>query len=121
MDGISPSLRRVLETLHSPDSDGASTDTEPTPEQVAARLQHEEQRRLRDAGLPMRFINATLHGQQPHPKTANALLSADGRDSFYLHGPCGTGKTFLAAGYLRHWPEDNRGRIAFVTAPRLFA
>ena len=121
MDGISPSLRRTLESLHSPDSAAASTDPDLTPEQVAMRLQHEEQRSLRDAGLPLRFLDATLHGQQPHPGAANALLSADGRDSFYLHGPCGTGKTFLAAGYLRHWRENNRGRIAFVTAPRLFA
>ena len=83
------------------------------------RLQHEEQRSLRDAGLPLRFLDATLHGQQPHPGAANALLAADGRDSFYLHGPCGTGKKFLAAGHLRHWRENKRGRIAFVPAPRL--
>ena len=121
MDGISESLRRAIESLPSPGSADASTESDETPEQVAHRLQREEHRRLREAGLPLRFLNATLHGQQPHPKTANALLSADGRDSFYLHGPCGTGKTFLAAGYLRHWRQNNRGRIAFVTAPRLFA
>ncbi len=42
-------------------------------------------------------------------------------DSYYLHGPCGTGKTWLAVAYLRHWCAGNRGRVRFVTAPRLFA
>ncbi len=77
-------------------------------------------RYLEDSGIPPRFRQFDLQGS-PQRKLARQLMEAPGDSSWLLWGPPGRGKTGLAAGYLKHWVEQNVRRAAFVPLPRLLS
>lgn len=84
------------------------------------RRRHLIARCWRQADVPARFDECRLE-TSPHHGLAADLARADQGASYYLYGPVGTGKTGLAAGYLRTWIERTLRPALFVTAPRMFS
>lgn len=79
--------------------------------------QPDVQTRMVRSGVARRFLDARFDGPIPSP-FAEWLADPDGR-SVLLHGPVGTGKTWLATSLLRAWFEHEMGDAVWVEASRL--
>lgn len=85
---------------------------QPEDETDEERKEREERcllQRMRDAGVPERFIGA-------EPDTSHDLTHGNG---VILFGKQGTGKTTKAAGILKGWLMENVGKAQFVTSADL--
>lgn len=120
MDSINPNLLRQLAQLRSPDSEASARIADSLAAEEAANRKAFDGMRIERAGIPARFRDCTLR-TSPQKVAAQMMERGEPLASYYLHGPVGTGKTGLAAGYLQHWILTRGKPGRFVTAPRLFA
>lgn len=97
--GLSPSL---------PPWEGVQPENE-TQEEREEREVRYLMKRMRDAGVPERFVNA-------EPDTSHDLTHGNG---VILFGKQGSGKTTRAAGILKGWLMGNDGKAQFVTSADL--
>lgn len=88
--------------------EGVQHDNE-TDEERAEREERHLLQRMRDAGVPERFVGA-------EPDTSHDLTHGNG---VILFGKQGSGKTTKAAGIIKGWLMENGGKARFVTSADL--
>ena len=74
---------------------------------------------LKSCGVPERYVDASFDDYKGPAENIAKLQSAAG-SCIYIHGGTGTGKTYLAASYIRYMATVDKLKGRFVTATGLF-